>query len=227
MVIKVCGATTAWDVDVLARAEVDFVGLWHEVPGGHAELSLDRLTQLSAAAMQRPRPTPVMVTLSDDAEALLRAMSQSRLQWVQLHGYQRPATVATLARAGARVIKVLHVGAAGCPERPLLPAYERAGTEVFLLDHTEPDGRLGSTGQRIALSAAIELADQLHRPFLLAGGISPANRPYYQRVVEHPRYYGIDADSSARDPRGRLDAVRVAELCKRWHRHVEIPEETP
>ena len=49
-VLKVCGATTTADVDLLAAAGADLVGLWHGVPGGGAELSLPDAVSLAGAA---------------------------------------------------------------------------------------------------------------------------------------------------------------------------------
>ena len=41
--LKVCGARTLADIELLAAAGADYVGLWHGVPGGHAELSVEEV----------------------------------------------------------------------------------------------------------------------------------------------------------------------------------------
>jgi anti-anti-sigma regulatory factor len=67
--LKVCGATVDADVDALADAGAHLVGLWHGVPGGHADLPLDGLAGLAARARERG-VEPVLVTFLDDAGAL-------------------------------------------------------------------------------------------------------------------------------------------------------------
>ena len=71
---------------------------------------------------------------------------------------------------------MLHVKGGECVEAPLIGAYEKAGVDVFLFDVVSDDGRVGSTGQAIDPAVVAPLADKLTRPFLLAGGISAANR---------------------------------------------------
>ena len=106
------------------------------------------------------------------------------------------------------MIKVLHVRGGECVEAPLLRAsYEKAGVDVFLFDVVSDDGRVGSTGQEIDPAVVAPLADKLGRPFLLAGGISAANRPAYASLAAHPQFLGIDVDTNARD-RGRQDLRR-------------------
>jgi phosphoribosylanthranilate isomerase len=122
------------------------------------------------------------------------------------------------ARAGLTVVKVLHVraGCGTCLERPFIAAYERAGTDYFLLDTATDDGRVGSTGQCLPAAAVAEVASALSVPFLLAGGISAENRTDYDAVVDHPRFLGIDVDTAARDPEGSFCHDRVRALGHRW-----------
>ncbi|MFD4658675.1 N-(5'-phosphoribosyl)anthranilate isomerase [Kitasatospora sp. NPDC058444] len=217
MLVKICGAATAEDVATLDRAGVDLVGLWHGVPGGRTDLMYSQFLLLAAEVHRTARLRPVLVTFLDDAEALRAATAAARVRWVQLHGYQPPGLVRALkAATDLTVVKVLHLGPAIRAERSLIPAYERAGTDVFLLDAVAGDGRIGSTGQPAAPGAVTEIADRLSRPFLLAGGISADNREDYRAVLDHPLYLGIDVDTAARDPGGRLNSDRVTALRRGW-----------
>ncbi len=157
--VKICGATRLADIDLLADAGVDLVGLWHGVPNGHAELSAGQLSALAQAAVTT-RLRPVLVTLQPTAAAIGQVVSAAGLRWVQLHGYQPPGTVRALkiADSGLRVIKVLHLRDGGCLELPLIRAYERAGADYFLLDSMAEDGRLGSTAQVLDVTAVLALA---------------------------------------------------------------------
>ncbi|MFE7589018.1 N-(5'-phosphoribosyl)anthranilate isomerase [Kitasatospora sp. NPDC057512] len=217
MLLKICGAGSAEDVASLDRAGADLVGLWHGVPGGRAELTLRQLALLTDSVHRMARLRPVLVTFLNDAEALHTATAAARVPWVQLHGYQPPGLVRALkATTDLTVVKVLHLGTDTRAERSLIAAYERAGTDLFLLDTVAGDGRIGSTGQPAGCEAVLGIADRLSRPFLLAGGISADNREAYRAVVDHPLFRGIDVDTAARDPDGRLSTERVAAVRRGW-----------
>lgn len=211
--VKVCGATSAADLAAAAEGGADLVGLWHGVPGGHADLPADRLGGLVRAAVAAGIK-PVLVTLRPDMRHLAALIRAIAVPVVQLHGYQPPGAVRRLKRQVAvTVLKVLHVGPDGCPEQELLQAYRRAGTDLFLIDAATGDGRLGSTGRRVPAERARTLADRGGLPFLLAGGLG-AGAGIDRSLHEHPLFHGIDVDSGARDAAGRLDRRRIAGLVE-------------
>lgn len=208
--LKVCGATSTADLGLLAAAGADLVGLWHGVPGGHADLTIGRLTSLAAAAHLI---TPVLVTLAADVRDVLAV---SGIRVVQLHGYQPPGTVRALKRLDVHVIKVLHVSGSSCPERPLIRAYERAGVDSFLVDAVGADGRIGSTARSLPPATVLDLVDAVSVPFLLAGGITAANAGAFAAVAAHPLFRGVDVDTGARDAFGTFDAAKVSALRRNW-----------
>lgn len=215
--VKVCGVTAAADLGLLADSGVNLVGLWCGVPSGHADCTVAHTAELVAVAEATQRLRPVLVTLLGDVRRLRAVIDRTGARWVQLHGYQPPGTVRALKAAGdLTVVKVLHVGDGECLEQRLISAYERAGTDYFLLDSVAQDGRVGSTGISIDCDAAVSVADRLSVPFLLAGGISADNRAAYQAVMAHPRFYGVDVDTAARDRAGRLNAGQVSAIVRRW-----------
>lgn len=217
--LKVCGATSAADVAALASGGADLVGLWHGVPGGHADLDRTRLAELAAATTAHGR-IPVLVTFTGDPAAIADAMRAAGIGVVQLHGYQPPTVVRAIkaAAGGATVVKVLHVDGGVSHEQRLLRSYRRAGVDVFLLDAVGQDGAVGSTGREIDPAVALSVADAADAPFLLAGGISARNAEWFAPVRAHPRFLGVDVDSSARDAAGRLAAARVAAIRTAWRR---------
>ncbi|WP_433273819.1 phosphoribosylanthranilate isomerase [Actinosynnema sp. CS-041913] len=215
--LKVCGALAAADLELLAAAGADLVGLWHGVPGGHADLDLASVRSLVASA---PRPRPVLVTLSPDAAAVDREMVGAGLSAVQLHGYQSPGVVLALKRAdpARMVIKVLHVRAdtGHCPERPLFGAYRRAGVDLVLFDVTAADGRIGSTGRSADPAVLAALAAETGVPFLVAGGVRPGQAARFAEVRALPGFAGVDVDSGVRDGRGVFDAALVRAVRDEW-----------
>lgn len=220
MHIKICGATDRTDIDLLTGLGIDLIGLWHGVPNGHADLSVDELSQLAEATRENGSAHPVLVTLASDIDAIRSAVLTSGVGWVQLHGYQAPAVVRavkTIGPPGLTVVKVLHVQGADCVERTLIKSYERAGVDFFLLDAVGADGRIGSTAQRLDRAVVADLAGLMSRPFFLAGGISAENRSDYDDLRRHPGFFGIDVDTNARGPNGRFQAARVVAITQGWH----------
>ncbi|HEY4457870.1 MAG TPA: hypothetical protein VGN81_26380 [Pseudonocardiaceae bacterium] len=213
MRVKICGATRVDEVALLAAEDVDFVGLWHGVPGGRTELSLDELSRLAAVANE-----PILVTLMSAVDDLVRVVRQSGIDWVQLHGYQQPGVVRALKAEcpNTTVVKVLHIKGGECVERALIRAYQRAGVDVFLLDALAADGRIGSTAQTIDPAVAERIIELCDLPVMLAGGLTASNSARYRSLVDHPRFFGIDVDSGARDEQGRIDRRRVAEIRNQW-----------
>ncbi|MFF3554939.1 phosphoribosylanthranilate isomerase [Streptomyces tsukubensis] len=232
VLLKVCGATSRRDVAVLGAAGADLIGLWHGVPGGPAELSAGRLAALAQACRTlevtaaRPAPEPVLVTFLPDPAAVLDAARAAGVRWLQLHGYQPPAVVAALKRGWPEVtvVKVLHISGDACAERPLLASYERAGTDVFLFDAVSEAGRVGSTGLTLDPGVVLDLAEATTQPFLLAGGISAANRARYEKVTAHPRFVGVDVDTAARDTAGAFCADRIGGIRRQWRAVPEVEE---
>lgn len=214
MLVKICGATGAADIEVLAAAGVDFIGLWHGVRGGRAELSADALSSLAAAATQAG-PEPVLVTLDAGVGAVRAAVERSGVRWVQLHGYQQPAMVRAIA-ADVNVVKVLHVRGGECVERGLIRAYERAGVRMFLVDTLSADGRIGSTAVRVEPSAVAEILAATTLPVMLAGGLTADNADQFRSLLPHPRLAGIDVDTGARDDTGRIAPAKVAAIQRGW-----------
>lgn len=216
--VKVCGITEPSELDRLARQQVDFVGLWHGVPGGPADLPLEQWQSLVGAAAATGELAPVLVTFFKDVEDIRRTLEGSQAHWVQLHGYPTPGFVGAVKSIApdVRVIKVLHIRGGKCIEERLLGAYESAGVDVFLFDAVADDGRVGSTGQTLDADLVASLVERLTRPFLLAGGISAENRDRYAELAAHPLFLGIDVDTNARGADGKISEENVAAISRAW-----------
>jgi phosphoribosylanthranilate isomerase len=216
--VKVCGIRDPSEIDLLARQQVDFVGLWHGVPGGPAELPLATWQGLVEAAAATEGLAPVLVTFFKDVEDIRRTLDGSQARWVQLHGYPTPSFVSAVKEIApdVRVIKVLHIRGGKCIEQRMIGAYEKAGVDVFLFDAVADDGRVGSTGQTLDADLVASLAEGLTRPFLLAGGISAENRESYAGLAAHPLFLGIDVDTNARGSDGNVSEENVAAICRTW-----------
>lgn len=219
MYVKVCGITRPEELNMLERLPVDLVGLWHGVPGGRADLSLAECQRLVAVACVVRNLEPVLVTFINQVEALREVIHQSRVRWIQLHGYQPPSLVRAVKKAFPQqvyIIKALHIQGPHCLEAPLIHAYERAGVDVFLFDAATADGRIGSTGQSLDGSVVLSLVKQLTRPFFLAGGINSENWREHAKSVRGPGWLGIDVDTNARGPDGKLRPESIESIVQAW-----------
>ncbi|HUA47255.1 MAG TPA: hypothetical protein VMA77_18610 [Solirubrobacteraceae bacterium] len=217
--MKVCGIVDPAEIDTLSAHGVDLVGLWLAVPGGPHDLPPDRWRSLARRAADKDDgPRPVLVTFAKDPEFLREPLEAAPVQWVQLHGYPTPGNVRKVKAIGphVRVIKVLHVRGGECVEASLIGSYEKAGADVFLFDVVTDDGRVGSTGQALDPAVVAPLLDKLTRPFLLAGGISDANRAEYESLAAHPLFLGVDVDTNARDAKGAISDERVGAITRVW-----------
>jgi phosphoribosylanthranilate isomerase len=216
--VKVCGIKQPAEIDLLAARGVDFAGVWYGVPGGPHDLPFETWRGIATAVAATGTLTPVLVTFLKDLDSVQEALEATPVRWIQLHGYPTPGFVRALKDLGpdVHVIKVLHIRGGKCVEERLIGAYEKAGVDVFLFDVVTDDGRVGSTGQTLDPSLVASLAAGLNRPFLLAGGISAANRDDYAAVAANPRFLGVDVDTNARDADGAIDAENVAAICHAW-----------
>jgi phosphoribosylanthranilate isomerase len=219
--VKVCGITDRAQIDLLAAHGVDLVGLWWGVPGGPHDLEREDWAALAQAATATGVLAPVLVTFAKDPEALSATLAAAPVPWIQLHGYPTPGAVRKVKAIEVggdpvKVIKVLHVRGGECVEASLLGSYEKAGVDVFLFDTVSEDGRVGSTGLSLDADVVSGLVDRLTRPFLLAGGISDANRADYESLASHPLFLGIDVDTNARDADGAISSDRVQAITRVW-----------
>lgn len=210
--VKVCGVTSGRDIAGAAVGGADLVGIWWEVNAA-ADRTDEQVAELGRHA-RALAVDPVLVTFSHDTARLARLLRAARIRWVQLHAYQPPSVVAALRAAVPApftVVKVLHLNGERCAETPLIPAYQRAGVDMFLID-TASGRRIGSTGVRADPDAVDRLAARVELPFLLAGGIrAGSDRP---PAARRAGFAGIDVDSHARDEERRPDPRRVAALVR-------------
>jgi phosphoribosylanthranilate isomerase len=217
MLLKVCGATTTSDLDLLAAAGVDLIGLWWRVRGGRHSMTTDLLVDLVQHCRRSANVEPVVVTFSDDLHELACVRDRLSQATFQLHAYQPPRVVSELRSAlpGSRIVKVLHVDDDGCLERRFIGAYERAGADAFLVDKTS-SGHVGSTGQSVDPDAIAALLDRSTVPFFVAGGLGDIVPRAFDGILSSGRVIGVDVDSRARDHRGRFDVVRIHRIRKAW-----------
>lgn len=184
--VKVCGLKTPADVEAAVEAGADAVGfVWYPPSPRHLELA-DIRVLVSAASV----PT-VLVTAGADSAVVLEAAARTGVDAIQPHGQAAAVTAAAAHRLGLDVIHPLSAGDELPPDNDLL-----------LVDTPDPE-MVGGRGEVFDW----DLAASIDRPFLLAGGLDPANVAEAIRRVDP---FGVDASSGLETAPG----VKSAELIR-------------
>ena len=200
--IKVCGLTRAQDVPALVSAGVAYAGL-NFFPPSPRFLTAD---QARAVALAIPPGMARVALFVDPTDAVLAdTLAEVPLDLIQLHGHEPPGRVAEVrARFGLPVIKA--VGVADAADLPALDGFARVA-DLLLVDAKPPRGAALPGGNGLAFDWRLIAGRRWPVPWLLAGGLTPAN------VAEAVRLTGarqVDVASGVESAPGVKDAGRVA-----------------
>lgn len=171
MDIKICGATTLDDIEVLQQGGARYVGLWTGIDGHPRNLCDSEFVRLANAC---DRITPIAVCVKKPLDDLCALLDKTSVRHVQLHGFNMPTDIRLLKNRGFTVIKTVHVADGGeSPVDRLIEAYKAAGCDVFLIDRYGDPNAIGSTGQSLRRDVVDTWARRLkgHRIWL-AGGLT-------------------------------------------------------
>jgi len=205
VIVKICGINDAAAMEAAAGAGADLVGFVFFPASPRA------VTPAQAAAIWRPGMGPGMgpgavglfVDPSDDEIA--EVLKMLPLDLLQLHGDETPERCASVrARFGLPVMKALGIGAPSDLDR--LAAYA-PHVDRFLLDAKAPPGAPLPGGNAAPFDWTITAGRTIPRPWLLAGGLTPANVADAITASGAP---GVDVSSGVERARGFKDPARIA-----------------
>jgi phosphoribosylanthranilate isomerase len=182
--VKVCGMTDPANIRAVAALPVDMLGFIFHAPSPRHAAMLDPSVAL---ALPRP-PLRAGVFVNASVRDVLEVARARHLDIVQLHGDESPADCLRVRAGGPRVIKAIPVGEGDNPAIDALPYVDACD---YLLFDTRSTGR-GGSGQPFDWSLLD--AYDAPRPFILSGGVSPADAPRL-RAWKHPRLHGVDLNS--------------------------------
>src|ERR1700686_102084 len=164
--IKICGITSAEDARAACEPGADAIGL-NFYPRSPRPLSVEKAVELRAVI-----PTSVQVYgvfVNADAAEIMEVARTVRLDALQLHGDESPATVAKLVVI-APVFKALRVG----PDFSAATLESYPDVSGFLFDTADAGpGQYGGTG-RLAGGGGGQQAGR-GPPGVLAGGVNAGN----------------------------------------------------
>jgi phosphoribosylanthranilate isomerase len=211
--VKICGVTSAEDVELCLEAGADALGFVVSYP----EPVPWNLTPRAARALiaRVPPFTAAVAVVGGDARTILELVAAVEPSVVQLHRDEDAATVGAvregLAGTGVRVVKAVRIatdaGAGPPAEHWLALAREflAAGADAILLD-SKTTVRPAGTGQSIDWEIARTIVAALDAPVLLAGGLTPGN---VATAVDKVRPYAVDVISAVEDGQQRKVGDRV------------------
>jgi phosphoribosylanthranilate isomerase len=197
LIVKICGLSTGESLDAALDAGAEMIGL-NFFPKSPRFVSLEVGRELAARA--RGHTEVVALAVDMDEAGLAEIIAAVRPDWLQLHGSESPETVAAVRhRFGLKVMKALPVAARSDLDQ--VAAYT-AVADRLLLDAKPPKGadRPGGHGRTFDWTILAEFHPA--KPYLLSGGLAPANIGEAIRITGAP---GVDVSSGVETAPGRKD----------------------
>lgn len=208
--VKICGLTSARDLEGAARAGANYAGFvfFEKSP---RNLSFDAARALAFAAPVGLAKVALMV---DPDDAMLDAvLAQVPIDMIQLHGAESPERVAVLrARHGLPVMKA--VGIASAADVSKLATYEAVADQLLVDAKPAPDAALPG-GNGLSFDWRLIAGRAWAKPWMLAGGLTPANVAQAIRLTGAQQVdvsSGVEASPGVKDP-ALMDAFVRAAGC--------------
>jgi phosphoribosylanthranilate isomerase len=205
--VKICGLSTVESLDAALAAGADMVG-FVSFPRSPRHISLEIGAALSRHAAGRATRVALVVNPSDaELDALVPALDPDL---IQLHGAETPDRVAQIrARHGRPVMK-----AVGVAQASDLDAARSFGdvADLILFDAKPPPGPAGLPGGNgLAFDWRLVAGLDLPRPFMLSGGLDPAN---VGEAIRLTGIRGVDVSSGVESAPGQKDPDRIAAFTR-------------
>ena len=180
MIVKYCGITKEEEIQHLQQLPIDYVGfVFYKKSKRYVEKEQARRLR----AKLKPSIPSVGVFVEEEIPKILELLQEGIIQGVQLHGEEEEAYVLKLKQEMAKLgIKPFLWQAFILKEEKDIERANASPADLILLDGGKGEGKEAESG----------LLQKIHRPYILAGGLSPEN------VVEKIKAfspYGLDVSS--------------------------------
>lgn len=218
--IKICGIREPEHALVAAEEGADYIGVIF-APMSSRKVTPQQARKVAEALHRHLdyqfRPLLVGIFVNEGPEVINHLAYFCGLDLLQLSGDEPWGLCQALTRPA---IKALRIPAHTAPEdltgelKRELPRVQREGGLCLLEGHIE--GLYGGTGKRLDWDLAARVAE--HHPFLLSGGLNPAN---VAEAIGQVRPWGVDVSSGVetngvKDPekvRAFIRAVKAADAA--------------
>jgi phosphoribosylanthranilate isomerase len=165
---------------------------------------------MALGAQAQGRAIRVALSVDADDAFLDAAVEAARPDMLQLHGKETPERVLDLKRRfGLPVMKAIHVS--GPEDLAAVAAYENAADRL-IFDARPPKGAILPGGNGAAFDWAILDHVDTKLPWMLSGGINPAN---VVDAIAATRAPGVDVSSGVERSPGVKDAGLIADFIQR------------
>lgn len=190
--IKVCGLKRTEDIEYVNEALPDYCGFVIDFPKSSRCVSRRKAEELAAGLDRRIIPVGVFVDAQEELPAQM--LNDGIIQIAQLHGHEDEGYIRRLRRlTSGRIMKAFSVK---LPE-DIQRARESSADHILL------DQGGGGTGTAFDWS----LAEDIKRPFFLAGGLGPKN---LQEAIQRLKPWAVDLSSSL-ETDGYKDRSKIIE----------------
>jgi phosphoribosylanthranilate isomerase len=202
VLVKICGIKDPAALEAARQAGADMVGFVFFPPSPRA-VTANQAGELARSYRNGPKRVGLFV---DPDDAMLAAtLAEVPLDILQLHGDETPARAGEIrARFGKPVMKALGIGSKADLAR--LADYADQ-VDYLLLDARPPAGSALPGGNALAFDWALMKGEQPPRPWLLAGGLTPAN---VTEAITASGAPGVDVSSGVERARGVKDPAAIA-----------------
>ncbi len=200
--VKICGLRTEADVAAAAAAGAAYAGFVF-FPKSPRHLEVAAARELALAAPVGLAKVALVVDATDAAlDAIVEAVP---LDMLQLHGHETPDRVAVVrARYGLPVMKA--VGVADEGDLAALFDYSTVADQL-LIDAKPPKGAALPGGNGLAFDWRLVAQRRWLRPWMLAGGLTPANVAEAIRLTNARQ---VDVSSGVESAAGVKDHAKMA-----------------
>ncbi|HKS60842.1 MAG TPA: phosphoribosylanthranilate isomerase [Xanthobacteraceae bacterium] len=214
VLVKICGLSTPETLDVALDAGADMVGFVFFAPSPR-NVSLHAARELGARV--KGRAEKVALTVDADDALLASIIDVLQPDLLQLHGKESPARVSAIKqRFGVPAMKVLAIETKA--DLGAIPLYTRVADRLLFDARAPKDAtRPGGLGKPFDW----RLLENLHLsiPFMLSGGLDPANVAEALRITRAP---GVDVSSGVESAPGVKDGEKIRAFI-RAARGVKVP----
>jgi len=205
--IKICGLTTAEDIDATARAGAHYIG-FNFFPKSPRYVDLDRARELAVTVPVGIAKVALVVNAENDA--LDQLVERVPIDMLQLHGSETPQRVADVReRYGLPIMKVL--GIASKEDVSKVDLYSDVADQL-LLDAKAPKDAVLPGGNGLTFDWTL-LANRKYwtKPWMLAGGLTPEN---VAEAITRTGARQVDVASGVESAPGVKDAGLIDAFCK-------------
>ncbi len=219
--VKICGLMSQTDIEMAVSAGADSLGFVTEYPVPVPwNIHRTRSAELVASAPPFVTTTAVVGGSVDEMVSIARAV---RPHFLQLHGDETLEEIRDVCKAladtGIKVLKALRINvetreALFTIKDPVEACafLERTGIAGVVLD-SKTSSRPAGTGMPLNWSSLRGLAEKIHLPLILAGGLTPGNVRQAIEIV-HPFAVdvisGVERETGVKDPWLMRDFVNAA-----------------